>query len=401
MRVGIFYCLLLLFSTLALSAQKNLSDTFGKSLKQYPHKPRAAGSKPDDGDVIKVKTELVSSEVLVLSPKGNPLLGLKKEDFQITENGVPQKIDIFSAAQDDKIGRSIILVIGYGIMIQPYIQESIEAAKVLIDKLGPHDKVALVSDRLELLSSFTSDKVALKNVITSYEQEFWKLKRSGQTRCLRVDSQYSSLLAALNELVQTSDTRPVVLFQTDGDEYPYLKPESKEWIEMDKNYAQLRKQCADKSEWEERPFSFEDIKDAVAVTGATVYSVIPGPRVLGVPKNEVLPRIARYANDFNKFNGIYGWGNDIEKLARWNLEWQGSMAEIAGFSGGYTEFLENPKDAQRVYDAILTIMNNRYVIGYYSHDETSDGKRRNLKIEIKGHPEYGSLSRKAYIPRPQ
>ena len=91
----------------------------------------------------------------------------------------------------------------------------------------------------------------------------------------------------------------------------------------------------------------------------------------------------------------------MEMLTRWNLQWQGSMAELAAFSGGYTEFLEDPKNAGLVYDNILTVMNNRYVVGYYSKDETRNGKRRSIKIEIKGHPEYGTMSRKAYLPRQQ
>src|SRR5206468_12854478 len=138
----------------------------------------------------------------------------------------------------------------------------------------------------------------------------------------------------------------------------------------------------DKSEWEERSFSFEDIKDAVALSGATIYSVIPGPRVLGVPKKEIHPRVSRWFDDMNKmFPGCNGHGcfnpsyYSVERLARWNTEWQSSMAEIASFSGGYTEFLENPKDAGRIYDSILTVMNNRYVIGYYPKVETGNAKR--------------------------
>ena len=298
MRAQILSCLLVPFFAASLFAQNASRDTFGESLMRYgqPHE-EVKKTLPNDGDIIKIKTDLVSSDVLAVSPKGNPLIGLKKDDFVVSENGVPQEISVFSPAQDPKIGRSIILVFGYGVMIEPYIHSSVEAAKVLIDKLGPHDKMAIVNDQIELLSGFTTDKTALTNSLTAFEQIFWKRKndhiegaRNGKPYIScgqHVDDQYSSLLAALNELVTKDDVRPVVIFQTNGDELPYLKPESKEWKELDKKYAFFRKQCPDSKEWDERPFSIDDIKDAVALSGAIVYSVIPGPRVLGLSEKKI------------------------------------------------------------------------------------------------------------------
>ena len=40
-------------------------------------------------ETIKVETNLVVSDVLVLNDKGNALIGLKSSDFIITDNGVP------------------------------------------------------------------------------------------------------------------------------------------------------------------------------------------------------------------------------------------------------------------------------------------------------------------------
>jgi VWFA-related protein len=404
-----FACLFSLYSLHGYSqptlTNKSGEKDFGSSLKRYETKsdksgdPKAASSADD---TIRVSTNLVVSDVLVVSQKGNPLVGLKKEDFIVTENGVPQEISVFSPSQDPKIGRSIVLIIGYGIMIQPYIHTGVEAAKVLIDKLGPQDRMAIVSDQLQILSGFTSNKTVLKNSLTTAEQAFWSGKRKHSFACGHFDEQYSAFLAALNELVQKDDIRPVVIFQTDGDEYPYLKPESKEWKDLDKQYAPSAKTCPDQSRWRERSFSFEDVKDAIAMTGATVYSVIPGPRVLGVPKKEIEPHIAQWWTEMHNLfpNGgrAEGSPSGIANLTRWNLQWQSALADLAGFSGGYTEFLENPKDADRIYDNIFTIMNNRFVVGYYPKDEMGDGKRRNIKIEIKGHPEYGTISRKTFLP---
>src|SRR5260370_19678281 len=48
-------------------------------------------------DVIKVTSNLVSLDVIVKDKKGKPITDLKPEDFAVSENGVPQKIEFFDA----------------------------------------------------------------------------------------------------------------------------------------------------------------------------------------------------------------------------------------------------------------------------------------------------------------
>lgn len=81
----------------------------------------------------------------------------------------------------------------------------------------------------------------------------------------------------------------------------------------------------------------------------------------------------------------------------WHLKWQLALFEIAKLSGGYADFLERPEDAETVYSNIFTVINNRYVIGYYPTNQKRDGKRREVKIEVRGRPEYIVTGRKAYF----
>src|SRR5260221_5291166 len=77
---------------------KDRKKNFGKSLDKFKKKIGDTSGKdkkndaPGD-DVIRVETNMVVTDVLVVNPKGNALIGLKKEDFVITENGVPQEIE--------------------------------------------------------------------------------------------------------------------------------------------------------------------------------------------------------------------------------------------------------------------------------------------------------------------
>ena len=74
----------------------------------------------------------------------------------------------------------------------------------------------------------------------------------------------------------------------------------------------------------------------------------------------------------------------MEKLFRQQM----AMMIVARASGGFTEGLETPEQADEIYARILNDINNRYLIGYYPKNEERDGKRRNVKIEVRGHPEY-------------
>ncbi|HEU5459746.1 MAG TPA: VWA domain-containing protein, partial [Pyrinomonadaceae bacterium] len=58
---------------------------------QNPPKPQ------DDEDVVKVKSNLVNIDVIVKDKKGKSISDLKAEDFTISENGMPQKIEFFDA----------------------------------------------------------------------------------------------------------------------------------------------------------------------------------------------------------------------------------------------------------------------------------------------------------------
>src|SRR5689334_2543956 len=50
-----------------------------------------------EDEVVKVKSNLVNIDVIVKDKKGKYVSDLKAEDFVITENGQPQKIEFFDA----------------------------------------------------------------------------------------------------------------------------------------------------------------------------------------------------------------------------------------------------------------------------------------------------------------
>src|SRR5690349_22790637 len=54
-------------------------------------------ARAQEDEVVKVKSNLVNIDVIVKDKKGKYISDLKAEDFVITENGQPQKIEFFDA----------------------------------------------------------------------------------------------------------------------------------------------------------------------------------------------------------------------------------------------------------------------------------------------------------------
>src|SRR2546421_1800818 len=144
-------------------------------------------TKSDDQDVIKVTSNLVSLDVIVKDKKGKPVTDLKAEDFTVSENGVPQKIEFFDSTltslgvtgqSTDPVAsterkpqtpngfpRNIIALVLDGQSTElanlKHVREGM--LKYIRERISASDSVALfsISGGLQLLQPFTHDKGAL------------------------------------------------------------------------------------------------------------------------------------------------------------------------------------------------------------------------------------------------
>ena len=136
------------------SRDKPRLKDFGSSLKKLKWDPETnrtteipnPRSPNTEDDVIRIDTLLVAADLLVLDKQGNPVRGLAANDFSITEDGVPQQVGHFLLGDTNGISRSIVLIIDYSGSQFPYINNSVAAAKVLVDQLKPADQMAIVTD---------------------------------------------------------------------------------------------------------------------------------------------------------------------------------------------------------------------------------------------------------------
>src|SRR2546425_12092438 len=117
--------------TQSASPEKTRAKTFGSSLRKYKPKElrdfqdRPKSNEPDDVETIRVTTDLVVNDVLVTDQNGKMVTELNKDDFVVTEDGAPQKIEVFSPGESATVPRSIVLIINSCTLNVPYLKKSI------------------------------------------------------------------------------------------------------------------------------------------------------------------------------------------------------------------------------------------------------------------------------------
>lgn len=390
-------------------------ERFGKSLerlkwdaeqKRATEKARAQKSAAGDeeDEVIRVETSLVVCDVLVLDAQGRTVKGLGREDFLITEDGRAQEVGAFALGDSANVPRSIVLILDYSSSMQPFLANSVIAAKILVDQLNPRDRMALVTDDVELLVNFTADKEQLRKKLDDLRRKTASedFKEGNFGRSL----QFSALMATLREMFDEEDTRPIVIFQTDGDELGWLRDSPVPIYEpglagMSPKSLQAMRARRDAK----RPqFSLADVFKAAERSRATVYTVIPGVRLIGLEPGEqpVKAKALRRAFEASSPFPVNAYSDHmLEYMIRHWPDHQLALYSLSKLTGGWTNFLEEPSQAAGIYADIFKDIGNRYVVGFYPTNKERDGKRRRVQIEVRGHPEYMVWGRKSYYaPEP-
>jgi VWFA-related protein len=361
-------------------------DDFGSSLKRLKWDPekrtavetgkpgRRSGS-ATDGDVVRIETNLVVSDVQVRDKSGRIVDGLTENDFLVSEDGLAQHIEHFSLGSDQRLGRSIVLLIDYSGSQSPYIKSSVAAAKILVDQLSPQDIMAIVTDDVALLVDFTRDKTKLKQALDS-------LVKKSAARDYGRSQQFSALMATVREMFTEADLRPVVIFQTDGDELFCLQPSNPPIMSIPEVYLPPGSTTIPPAS-----FSLRDVYQAIEKSRALVYTVIPGIRVTGPatenePEWSISPASAPATRVRTPLTETRSWFQ---------------LAAAGAAIGGWTSYLETPKQAPEIYRSILADLNRRYVIGYYPTNKAHDGSQRKVSVEVRGHPEYSVTGRRSYV----
>jgi Ca-activated chloride channel homolog len=120
------------------------------------------------GPSIRVGVNLVLLDATVKTNTGQIMNGLKKEDFEVREDGAQQKIDVFGV---DQLPLQVALVLDLSDSIGPFLGPLRDAAQTTLSALKPEDQVALFTFATEaqMVMPFTKDKSAVAATIGKFK----------------------------------------------------------------------------------------------------------------------------------------------------------------------------------------------------------------------------------------
>ena len=172
---SIVFAALLFYPDTSVTSQtpnKNFNTNRGRPSRKAIQLPPPPSPTPESSaEVVKVDVDLVKIDALVMQKNTARIVGgLKKEDFQIYEDGTKQEITHFS---QDELPLSVILAIDRGGCLNAYDDDVHRAAREAIDRLKPVDEIAVMgyASFTVLLQPFTRNRMVIENTLNNIPQQ--------------------------------------------------------------------------------------------------------------------------------------------------------------------------------------------------------------------------------------
>ncbi len=301
----------------------------------------------DENEVIKVETNLVTMPVSVLDRDGRFISGLQKNDFQIFENGMEQKVDYFQSVEQPF---TVILMIDVSPSTAYQIDEIHQAAITFIDQLRANDRVMVISfdEDVRVLTEPTNNRNQLRNAI--------RQAQFGDGTSLYEAVDY----AISRELRKIQGRKAVVLF-TDG-------------VDTTSRRASFQSTVADVQEVDAifYPIRYNTQRDGFGGGGGGVYGN-PGRRggfgdILGTIFGGGTIQMGR---------GSAGSSSGEYETGRKYLE------ALAQNSGGRNFEADNLTNLEASFAGIAEELRRQYSLGYYPDKVGQIGERKQIKVRVK------------------
>lgn len=160
-----------------LTAHHPLLTVFVLLLTAYCLPSAARAQSADPVDVVTIDTDLVNLNVSVFDHKSNKPKMLEQRDFAIFDNGKPQEISFFAAADTPF---DLVLLLDLSGSTAKKIELIRKSAKRFVDATRPGDRIAVVtfSAEVQTVAKLTEDRPALKQSIDEIQKpvggtNFW------------------------------------------------------------------------------------------------------------------------------------------------------------------------------------------------------------------------------------
>ncbi|MEO6726317.1 MAG: VWA domain-containing protein [Blastocatellia bacterium] len=194
---------ILVLAFVTISLLNLLSGVIAQKQNDKKSLPSPQQADAQQGDTIKIDTDLVTVPVIVSDRHDLYIPDMRKEEFTVYEDGVKQEIAFFGTVkQPFHVVLMLDTSLSTGLQKLKQIQS---AAHEFIEQLQGGDRVKIMSfdDTVNELCDFTGDRSALRQAINSV--------RAGKGTKL-----YDAMKLAMNSLKRVKSNRKAVVILTDG-----------------------------------------------------------------------------------------------------------------------------------------------------------------------------------------
>ena len=326
----------------------------------------------DEGDVVRVETQLVTVPAVVTDKNGHPLPALKLENFSVIEDGKAQTLTNFATTEAPF---EIALLLDTSGSTRQELGLIRDAANEFLNALRPGDRVAIVGFNnatgaggtlatVDVLSALTDKRVVLRNAIAT-------LGTSNGTPF------YDALSRVADEVFRSPPAdefrgRRAVVALTDG-------------VDSSSNS------------------DFAEARGKLARTGVATYFIQVSTedyvedRLLKDCQDD--GRLALSSKQLERFRRLFvpsAQKEDYQDFCRlgqfermdisrrlYDLARQ-EMNELARASGGRNFAAATLQEARGAFAQVANEIGTQYSLGYYPSNKARDGRYRQIKVEVRG-----------------
>lgn len=396
--------------------------------------PQDAQTPPPQTPTFKVQVDYVEVDLLVSDEQGQLVRDLKKEDFQVFEDGKPQTISAFSLvdipveAADRPLfstapiepdvesnerpfdGRVYVLLLDdlhTDVLRTAQVRRS---ARQFIEKnLGANDLMAVVhtGGRTDAAQDFTNNKRLLLAAVDKFmgrklpaitlaRNEEYRIQRRGPAQGNQITDPYDlergynaqSTLGSLRKIAEwfggVRGRRKTLLFISEGIEYD-ITDIVRRYSEPGGNAASIQAEI-------------REAIDATARSNVTIYAI--DPRGLGTDDTIGVTNFAdrdappEDPNNAGVSSAARGPGIGLDSLRNEVRMAQESLRTLADESGGFAAV--NRNDFTSAFGRIVSDNSTYYVLAYYPTTTTRDGKFHRIEVRV-NRPGLTVRSRRGYV----
>ena len=349
--------------------------------------PASSGAEEvDEGDVVRVDTQLVSVPAVVTNANGRPIAGLNADNFVLYEDGQKQTVANFGTTQAPF---EIALLLDTSGSTRADVVLIKQAANAFIDALRPGDRVAVVAfdtrnvgasrmATVEVLAELTDDRKtlrkAIENVGSSNGTPFYDALARVANEVFREPPRNEvrgrrAIVALTDGVDSTSEidfpvARAALLRA--GIACYFVQVNTEDFVE-----DRLLKDCQDDGRLSLSAKQLERYKQ-IFVRGARTGDFMDFCQMGPFERMQI--------------------SRDLYSLARREMD------GLAKNSGGRNFIAATLRDARAAFALVANEIGTQYSLGYYPSNKARDGKYRAIKVEVKGIAEKGTVrAREGYI----